>query len=213
METWKPIVGFEGLYAVSDRGRVKSLPAVIRSSSRNGGSRYRHGKILKQKLLRKGYKNVQLCKDGAARDYLVHRLVAQAFLPPEPGKDFVNHKNLHKDDNRVENLEWCNRSENQTHALQMGAYHRFIGYESRKPILCVELNRIFESSYQAAEYVNGRDFSFSKDTSSMSRKIRACAIGTQHTAYGYRWKDVPKQPSTTIPKGSTHKCVETGDPS
>lgn len=211
MENWKPIPGYEGYYEVSDNGRVRSVTRVVNSSSRNGGMRLRHSKILRMKRKRNGYLSVQLSKEGCARDNMVHRLVAMTFLGDKTGSDLVvNHLNLDKTDNRVCNLEWCTDKENAQHAR---ANKEFRPSPLRKKIRCVEKNRVFDSSYQAAMWVNETDKQFSGNVPSMARRIRGCATGTSKTAYGYRWRDVVDEPSTTIPKGSTPKRVEMGDPS
>lgn len=97
-EIWLPVVGYEGLYAVSNMGRVKSL----------GNNKLRKEKILSQILNNNnGYLQLTLYKEGKMQTFLVHRLVATAFLENPNGYRCVNHKNEIKTDNRVENLEWC----------------------------------------------------------------------------------------------------------
>ena len=190
MENWRPVVGYEGFYEVSDHGRVRTVERRVENGLKNSGYRTVPPRILKQKLKKIGYKEVSLSKDGIVKSHHVHKLVAMAFLSRPDGAECVNHKNLNKADNRAENLEWCTYSENSKHAVNNGAFSRIIGYENRKRLVCVETSEEFPSSYQAAEWVNGKRFQFSKDTAAMSRKIRACATGKQLTAYGYHWKDV-----------------------
>lgn len=103
VEQWKDVPGYEGLYQVSTLGRVKS-----------------RRKILRQESLTGGYMNVWLCKNGKRNIHRVHRLVATAFIPNEYNKAQVNHKNMLRNDNRVDNLEWCTASENQKHAFANG---------------------------------------------------------------------------------------------
>ena len=100
-EIWKSITGYEGLYKVSNLGRVKSL------NFRHTGKE----KILRP-LLCGGYLNVQLCKEGKMKPCLIHRLVATAFIENPENLPEVNHKNQVKTDNRVDNLEWCSRKYN-----------------------------------------------------------------------------------------------------
>jgi len=97
------IKGFEGKYFVSREGYVK---AITRSGTR----------ILKTGDNGNGYKKVNLRKDGKTYAKYVHRLVAEAFVPKDHGKNEVNHINGHKDDNSYTNLEWVNRKENMEHA-------------------------------------------------------------------------------------------------
>lgn len=121
MEVWKDIIGFEGLYQVSDLGRVRSYDMEVNNCGSTKSKR--KGKVL-CKINTKGYERVHLCKDGKDRMYYVHRLVMDAFSPnpdPEHLKE-VNHKNEDKSDNRLCNLEWCDRKYNcnyGTHTQRM----------------------------------------------------------------------------------------------
>ena len=111
---WKDIKGYEGMYQVSDQGDIKSL-------RKWSGTCYRKERILsKNRLTKDGYHRVSLAKDGKYKDFSVHRLVAQAFIPNPENKLTVNHKNGDKLDNRVENLEWATREENMQHAYDNG---------------------------------------------------------------------------------------------
>ncbi len=111
VEEWRPVVGYEGLYEISDRGRVRS--AVLRSKTHPG-------KILKLWVVL-GYRAVGLYKNGSRKRIYVHRLVALSFLGPcRPEASVVNHKNGVKGDNYPDNLEWCSPSENIKHAFAMG---------------------------------------------------------------------------------------------
>lgn len=122
---WKDIPGYEGLYQVSNDGQVKSLERKLYTVTENGEMipfEIRPGRILKPgNTLGKseaGYKYVSLAKHDK-KPFLIHRLVALTFLPTVEGKPLVNHKNGNKIDNRLENLEWCNKSENQLHSYHV----------------------------------------------------------------------------------------------
>ena len=115
-ELWVDVVGYEGGYQVSNLGRVKSLPRAVPNGRH--GTINRKGKILKGRDCGKGYLKVRL----SGKQKPIHRLVAEAFIPNPENKPHVNHINLNKQDNCVENLEWCTHSENMSHARQLGVF-------------------------------------------------------------------------------------------
>lgn len=123
-EIWKDIPEYEGIYQVSNLGRVKSLSR----NRKNWVSKFSTLKerILKQQILN-GYYHVRLCIDKQYKTCLVHRLVATAFLENIENKPQVNHKNGVKTDNKVSNLEWVTKSENQNHAYATGLQSYFGG--------------------------------------------------------------------------------------
>lgn len=205
MEIWKPVKGYENYYEVSSEGRVRSVDHYVRAGLKHNSFVKKKGHLLKQNAKRNGYLTVDLCKDNRTKTISVHRLVAIAFLEPVEGKNFVNHINLNKHDNRVENLEWCTSSENAKHAVDNGATP---GNGLRRKVRCCENGMVFESSYQAAAWLNETKFQNSKNINCTSRNIRACCRGERHKCGGYHWKDVIEEGSTTIPYGSTHKRVE-----
>lgn len=110
-EEWRPVVGYEGWYSVSNIGRVRRD---------RGGKGTLPGLILKLAISNVGYPNVQLSKDAAIKRVLVHSLVAAAFIGLRPSGLHINHKNGDKLDNHVSNLEYVTVSENVRHALRTG---------------------------------------------------------------------------------------------
>jgi hypothetical protein len=110
MEIWKDIKDYEGHYQVSNLGNIKSLQRVD-SIGRNVNE-----KVLKFKINRYGYYNVELYNRGKSKTLKVHRLVANAFLEKDNKRLEVNHIDGDKSNNSVNNLEWCNRSENIRHS-------------------------------------------------------------------------------------------------
>ena len=115
MELWKDIKGYEGLYQVSNLGRVKSL---------KNKSNHINEIILKQgKDRKKGYMNVSLSVNSKTKTFKVHKLVATHFIPNIDNKLQVNHKNGDKSDNRVINLEWVTCKENIKHAWNNNLCH------------------------------------------------------------------------------------------
>lgn len=101
-EIWKDVSNYEGLYQVSNLGNIKSL-----NYGRTGEER-----LLKPVKNNDGYLLVTLCKNGKPKRYLVHRLVASAFLPNPNNLKEINHKDENSLNNRIENLEWCDRKYN-----------------------------------------------------------------------------------------------------
>lgn len=118
-EIWKPIIGYENYYEVSNLGRVRRIKAAHGTQI---------GRILNGMLDSDGYLNVCLTANKNQKWFLVHRLVAQAFLPNPENKPTVNHIDGNKQNNSVSNLEWCTQKENIAHAWRTG----LCSEESRK---------------------------------------------------------------------------------
>lgn len=117
-ERWKDVVGYEGIYKVSNIGRVKSLNRTVQTKT---GNKYRvKGKILKVYLDKYGYSIVSLRKNGKSNHCRVHRLMCIAFKPNPLNKPWVNHKDGSKSNNVLNNLEWSTPSENAKHAYDKG---------------------------------------------------------------------------------------------
>lgn len=104
--TWRDVIGYEGLYQVSTFGEVISL---------------RSGRFLKGSPIPSGYLTVSLYKNSAAQTYLIHRLVALAFIDNPSAKRSVNHIDCTRTNNRADNLEWCTPAENTAHGMKYGA--------------------------------------------------------------------------------------------
>ena len=117
-EIWKDIIGYEGLYQISNLGRVKSLPRKFYKSNGKVHKSIQNEIILKDRFSAKGYKTVVLRKDLIPKSHQVHRLVALNFIGlPDLDRNQVNHLNKNKLDNQVSNLEWVNNRENINHSL------------------------------------------------------------------------------------------------
>lgn len=123
MEIWKDITGFEGLYQISNLGRVKSVQRKVMAK----GSEKTVFERIRTPINTHGYLYCDLWKDGTGYRFAVHRLVASAFHDNPKNLPQVNHIDGNKANNRADNLEWCDQSENNLHAFRLGlmkAYDR-----------------------------------------------------------------------------------------
>lgn len=155
-ESWKDIAGYEGLYRVSDIGNLMRYEKLVTSGVKNRAIKIYPEDILIQTITKQGYKRVRLNKNGKVKNFLIHRLVAMAFIPNPDKKLYVNHINGVKDDNMVENLEWCSSSENQAHAYQTGLKTITKKMDRSRPVRCLTNGLLFPSVVKAAVELNVR---------------------------------------------------------
>jgi hypothetical protein len=127
-EIWLDVIGYEGLYQVSNLGRVKSLERFIYAGFHNI---LRKERILKMNISKDGYLRVSLSNNGE-KTIAIHRLICLSFIPNPLNKPTVNHINGIKTDNRLCNLEWATRSENSLHAFKNGLSVGMIGEKHPK---------------------------------------------------------------------------------
>lgn len=171
-EVWRDVVGYEGLYQVSNLGRVKSF------------HRYKDGMIVKPAITSKGYCRVDLQKNSQKRKVSkVHRLVAQAFIPNPENKPEIDHIDGNKQNNRADNLRWCTHKENQNNPVTkknvkpcLGKFGRSHG--ASKPIICVETGLLYWGTLEA-QRETGACYSAILDI------LRG---GKRKTAGGYHWR-------------------------
>lgn len=119
METWKPIPEYEGLYEVSDKGQIRSLPRIVSFGSRK---RTTPEKIILPYIRDTGYHTVKLGKEGRKRSAYVHRLVTLVFSGPCPPKHEVCHRDGNKGNNYADNLYWGTRTQNIADNIRLGIH-------------------------------------------------------------------------------------------
>ena len=163
-EIWCPIKGYEGLYEVSDKGRVRSI-------------KFGKERILKPGRMTKGYLTVGLYKNGEQKMYLVHRLVAKTFIPNPDNLPEVNHKDEDKINNKVSNLEWCDRKYNQNY----GTGIQRMAEKLSKSVLQFTKDGEFVKEWKSATDVK-RNLGYSKGN------ISSCCTGKLKSAYNFIWK-------------------------
>lgn len=180
-EEWRDIEGYDGLYQVSNLGRVKSL-------------KWNKERILKLRLDSNGYLTVGLCKDGKLTTKIVHRLVAEAFIDNPENLPEVDHLSTVRTDNRVSNLSWCTRTENRRNPKSIEHYSECkkgekapmygkFGKEHNcsKPILQYSLD-----GELVGEWDCGMDVQ--RELGIKQQNISNCCRGKLKTAYGFIWR-------------------------
>ena len=173
MEVWKAIPGFNGHYEASNQGRIKAVSRLITDSL--GRSRTVKEKILSPFVLNSGYQGISIQN----KNYLVHRLVASAFIPNHEGKPQVNHKDENKLNNRIENLEWMTREENEHYGT---AIQRRAEKQSRKVYQYTidgQLMKVWSSTLECERHGFNR------------AGIWFCCVGRHNQHKGYKWSYYP----------------------
>lgn len=143
-EWWLPVVGFEGVYEVSNLGRIKRILAINNTWS---------GRILKDSVDRKGYHYRAFCKNGTEKADKLHRVVAKAFIANPLNLPEVNHKDGNKGNNRASNLEWTTNLDNVQHAKNLGLRATCERHPLRK--LTWEKVREIRKRYIKGDSING----------------------------------------------------------
>jgi len=167
MEVWMDVPGYEGLYRVSNMGRVLGL---------------RKNTMLKPQSRRHGYLCVWLYKDGKTEQMSVHRLVASVFCPKPYGHDEVNHINEDKTDNRAENLEWCTHFENSIAGTRSKRISKANTNGKRsKRIVQLSMSGDFIAEFPSLAEAQ-RQLGYA------AGNILRCIQGKYAHAYGYMWQ-------------------------
>lgn len=161
-EEWKPVVGYEGLYEVSSMGRVKNVKTGRILKTWNNGS--------------SAYTKVELSRDGKAIAFLVHRLVAKAFIPNPENLSDVNHKDEVKTNNSVDNLEWMSHKDNSNYGTRNERVSKPVSQVDKKTGVIIA---IYPSQKKAEE-----------ETGVKKSGISSVCRGIHKSAGGYYWSFV-----------------------
>lgn len=150
IEIWKDIEGYEGMYQVSNMGRVRALDRV----KPNSGGQIAKGHILPQSDNGHGYRFVSLWKFNKGRRFYVHRLVASAFIPNPNNFPIINHKDEDKSNNRYENLEWCTQKYNINYGNHMKRLKEsYIANGNNRPIDVYDMKGTFLKTFDCSNEV------------------------------------------------------------
>ena len=173
-EIWKPVVGHEGWFEVSNAGVVRRLENKAKAGT---GNYFRPARIIKARKNNNGYFVIDLWANGSRVQKLVHRLVAEAFVPNPCGLPEVNHKDENPENCRAENLEWCTRKYN----MNYGTVGKRIGIANGKPVTQYSKDGTLVCTYSSileAQRVTGIS----------QGSIGHCLHGRRKTAGGYVWQ-------------------------
>ena len=181
-EVWKDIQGYEGIYQVSNLGNVRSVDRCVECVDS-----YRHykGRIMRLNKRKNGYLDICLRRQDNKVRPLVHRLVAEAFIPNPEKLPCVNHKDENKENNRVDNLEWCTEAYNNNYGeshKQRSIHSSSAAIKNQsKPVLQYSLSGEYITEYYSAMEAGRKN-------NCRQSGISECCNGKQKTAYGYIWR-------------------------
>ena len=183
MEIWKDIEGYEGLYQVSNEGRVKSLQREI--VYKDGRKKVLEEKILHNLLSDLGYYHVMLSKNCVPKRYKVHRLVAKAFIANPNNLPVINHKDECKTNNFVENLEWCTQGYNVRYGtrIERGRQKQLNREDLSKEVEQYTLNGDLVKTFKSVREVERKNPQFKK-----SSIARCCRNNKSYKCYIWKYK-------------------------
>ena len=190
--------GYEGLYQVSNLGRVKSLDRTLQSQYNFSDGTMtntiiKHGKILKLHTSNNGYLQCTLSKQGyKPKQANVHKLVADAFIPNPDNLPIINHKDENKLNNQAENLEWCTQRYNINHSCKLHpgriSENNTNNPKRSKKVVCVETGKIYPSTKEAFRQTGISYGNIGNACRKAKTKDSRGNYYTVHTAGGYHWE-------------------------
>ena len=176
MEEWKPVKNYEQYYEVSSLGRIRSLDR--KTIFKDGRVRQFYGKVLIINTVNNsGYLTVSLHDRGKSKTFLVHRIVAEAFVENPNQYTEVNHIDQNKKNNRVENLEWCTNKENVNHGneIERGAK------KQRRNFVQLDMDGNLVKVWSGFKKMQ-------RETGVQRKSVYECCVGKRDSYMGYKWK-------------------------
>ena len=196
-EIWKNIPNYEGLYQISDCGRIKTLEKLVKSGLKNNSFVKRKERIIKNQINKLGYHHVTLYKNGIGQNFNVHKLVAESFIDkntfkymPNENKNsidlnklVINHKDENPSNNHVENLEWCTQAyninyghRNEKVAKNMVEHNRYA-----TPVIQYTLDGYIIKKWRSLKEIE-KTIGYSRNS------IALCCKGKYKKSHGYIWR-------------------------
>lgn len=189
MEEWRAVKGYEGLYEVSNTGKVRSL--------------YRYKKELKPMKARNGYLRVDLFNDKGRKQFSIHRLVATAFIENPGNLPQVNHKDENKENNHVDNLEWCSQQANNTHGTRLRRmvahtdYSNRVSHPNQIKAVSISIDQFSKDGKYIRTWRSATEFCIANNKTSIA-PIRRCCQGERKTAYGYVFRNSERNDDLSV---------------
>lgn len=181
-EIWKEIPKTEGIYCISNYGRLKTKQKKIKSGIKNNDFVIRKEQILRNQINKLGYNHCSIKIDGVNKNVNIHRLVAELFIPNPMNKSQVGHKDENPRNNRVDNLIWLTVKENINWGTRKEKCRQImLNKKTGKKVKKYDLNGIFIEEYNSVKIA-------AKENNMCRSQITNCCNGKYKKAAGYIWK-------------------------